>query len=91
MVRDGKWNTSVRIERELFRQMNQRFAAMPVHRSVEDLCAEFRQVDFEPFAPVRDQLRILPRAVNRARQAAGLEQVPKNALPLRRIPVTPFG
>ena len=89
--RDGKWHPSVRVERALFCEMKQQFAAMAVHRSVEDLCAEFRQVDFEPYAPVRDQLRILPRAVNRARQAAGLEQVLENALRRRRSPVKPFG
>lgn len=88
--RDGEWHPSVRIARGLFSELKQLFAAMAVHRSVEEWCDEFRRIDFEPYAPVRDQMRVLLRAVNRARHAAGLEQVPQSALRLRRIPVKPF-
>lgn len=88
--RDGQWHASVRIERERFRKLKQCFAAMAVHRSVEELCGEFRRIDHEPYAPVRDQLRILLRAVNRRRQTAGLELVPKHALRLRRAVARPF-
>ncbi len=89
--RDGKtWHPSVRIERGLCRELKARFAAMAVHRSVEDLCREFGRIDYEPYAPVRDQLRSILRVVNRHRKAAGLELVPRSALWLRRIPVKPF-
>ncbi len=88
--RDGAWHASVRIARECFGELKQRFAALAVQRSVEELRHEFRRIEFEPYAPVRDQLRILFRAVNRRRQAAGLEPVPGEALRRRRIPVRPF-
>jgi hypothetical protein len=88
--RDGEWHASVRIERERFRELKQRFAALAVHRSVEELCQEFRRLAFEPYAPVRDQLHILLRAVNRRRHAAGLEELPLAALPWHRRPVKPF-
>jgi hypothetical protein len=80
----------VRIERERFRELKQRFAALAVPRSVEDLCDAFRRIEFEPYAPVRDQLRLLLRAVNRRRQAANLEVVPPAGLRLRRTVIRPF-
>ena len=89
--RDGNWHDSVRIERELFRGMKQRFATIAVHRSVEEWREEFRRLGFEPYAPVRDQLRILLRAVNRRRQVASLELVPQHVLRLRRSVARPFG
>ena len=88
--RDGHWHASVRIERERFRELKQRFVAMAVHRSAEELCGEFWRTNFEPYAPVRDQLRILLRAVNRRRQTAGQELVPKQMLRLRRSIARPF-
>jgi hypothetical protein len=88
--RDGRWHASVRIERETFTELKQRFAALAVLRSVEELCQEFRRLGFEPYAPVRDQLRILLRAVNRRRHAAGMEEVPMTPLRWHRRPVKPF-
>jgi hypothetical protein len=89
--RDGKWHASVRIAREPFADLKQRFAALAVHRSVEELCQEFRRLAFEPYAPVRDQLRILLRAVNWRRHAACLEELPLASITRRRRPVRPFG
>ena len=89
--RDGqRWHPSVRIERGLFCELKARFTNLAVHRSVEELCREFRALDFEPYAPVRDQLRGLLRAVNHRRKTAGLDLVPLQALRLRRSPVRPF-
>jgi hypothetical protein len=86
-----RWHPSVRIDRELFRDLKARFADLAVHRSVEELGLELRRIDYEPYAPVRDQLRGLLRDVNRRRKAAGLELVPREALWLHRSPVRPFG
>ena len=89
--RDGQtWHPSVRIEREVMRELKARFAAMAVRHSVEEICRELRRVDYEPYAPVRDQLRGVLRAVNRHRERAGLEPVPPNGLRLHRAPVRPF-
>ena len=70
--------------------MLKRFKHLAVHRQVEELCLELRAIPFEPFAPVRDQFRIILRAVNRARKTAGLEVVPWNAIRLYRKPVYVF-
>jgi len=90
-ARDGVWHASVRIERERFRELKQCFVGLAVHRSVEELCEKFRRLGFEPYAPVRDQLRILLRAVNRRRQVAGLELMENHCVRLRRRVVRPFG
>jgi len=90
--RDGrKWHPSVRIAREVYRELKTRYAGMAVHRPVEDLCRELRGLDYEPYAAVRDQLYGILRAVNRRRHAAGLELVPASAIRWRRAPVKPFG
>ena len=89
--RDGVWHPSVRIQRENFVVLKRQFERMAVHRSVEDLACALRAVPYEPYAPVRDQLRGLLRAVNRRRQTAALEPVPWDGLRWRRIPVRPFG
>ena len=88
--RDASFHASVRIQRETFREILQRFKHIAIHRQVEELCLELRAIPFEPFAPVRDQFRIILRAVNRARKTAGLEVVPWNAIRLYRKPVYVF-
>jgi len=87
----GEAHVSVRMNREAYREWRGRLLGMAVHRTVEELVAEFRAIPFEPYAPVRDQLRCLLRAVNRRRQTAGLEEVPRAALHRRRCPVRVFG
>ena len=81
----------VRIQRGLYRELKARLEALALHLPVEELIRELRGIDYEPFAPVRGQLRAIMRAVNRKRKEAGLELVPSQALNLRRFPVRPFG
>ncbi|HRZ58802.1 MAG TPA: hypothetical protein P5525_25470, partial [Candidatus Paceibacterota bacterium] len=88
--RDGIFHASVRIDQSLYRELKGRFEGAAVNRSVDDLCRELRSVSFEPYAPVRDQLRGLLRAINRRRRAAGCEPVPATALRNWRSPVKPF-
>ena len=88
---DGAYHASVRIDREVFCELKAQFQRIAVQRSVEELCRELQAIPYKPYAPVRDQLRVLLRAVNRCRKTAGLELVPREALRLRRVPVKPFG
>jgi len=62
-----------------------------MHRSVENLTAEFMRLPLEPYAPVRRQLLNFLRAVNEMRKEASFEAVPVSALRLRRRIVCPFG
>ena len=86
----GSWHPSVRIERGRYLEVKAYFENLSVHRSAGFLSEEFHRLPFEPYAPVRQQLLNILRAVNRARKLAGLELVPLSALRLRRGQVQPF-
>jgi hypothetical protein len=83
-------HVTVRIQRELCRELKARFEALALQLPVQALVRELRAIDYEPYAPVRAQIRAIQRAVNRRRKAAGLTLVPRNSLYLRYIPVRPF-
>ena len=87
----GTFHASVRIQIDAFAALKERFERGAVHRTVDALYGDFQAIPFEPYAPVRDQLRGLVRAVNRRRKVGGLEAVPETALRRARRPVRPFG
>lgn len=80
----------VRIDDERYRELKAYFLDRAAHRSATAVADELRTLPFEPYAPVRRQLFIILRAVNRARRTAGFEPVPWTALRLRRRIVRPF-
>lgn len=86
----GAWHASVRIEREQFKRLKSDFCALALRCPVGELARHIRAIAWEPYAPVRDQLGILLRAVNRRRKAAGLDLLPPDAFPRRRRPLRPF-
>jgi len=84
------YHASVRINRDVVRELKAQFLRASTCGSVSTLCQSFRLLPFEPYAPVQNQLRGLLRAVNHSRAVAGLEPVPREALRLSRSPVRPF-
>ena len=58
-----------------------------MHGSVVGLSQALRALPFEPYAPVREQLPGLVRAIDLRRKIAGLELVPTDTLWWRRRPV----
>lgn len=88
--RDGKGHVSVRIHPKSYRDLKAHFLELATSRSVEKLTQEFRTIPFEPYAPVRNQVLAILRAVNRARKMAGFGPVPLEALRLRRRTLKPF-
>lgn len=86
----GAWHASVRIHRERERELNSYYQKYASLRSVVELYGELRSLPFEPYAPVRNQLRSLLRKINRRRSVAGLEAVPESAIRQFRSPVRPF-
>jgi hypothetical protein len=80
----GAFHPSVRLERERYLELKAYFEELAVHRTVERLIAEFQALELELYAPVRNQLFMILRAVNRRRKAAGFEPVPSSALKLFR-------
>lgn len=88
---DRKWHVSVRIAPDEYLRLKSYLVGLAVHRSVDNLIAEFQRIPFEPYAPVRRQLFNILRAVNRVRHETGFETMPVSALRLRRRIVKPFG
>lgn len=80
----------VRLDDDRYRELKAYFLERAAHRTAAALAEELRALPFEPYAPVRRQLFIILRAVNRARRAAGFQPVPWTALRLRRRIVKPF-
>lgn len=87
-VRQG--HSHVRLDAERYRELKSYFIERSTHRTAAEMADELRSLPFEPYAPVRQQLFIILRALNRARKAAGFQQVPWTALRLRRRIVRPF-
>lgn len=81
----------VRIAEETYRDLRAYFLDLAVHRSVENLVAEFYGVPFEPYGPVKTQLFSILGEVNDLRRRAGFKRVPKSAVWLKRRYVRPFG
>lgn len=88
---DTKLRVRVQIARKQYRDLKAHFLDIAARRSSERLAAEFYNVPFEPYAPIRKQLLNLLRLANRTRQTAGLEKLPPTVLRYRREIVKPFG
>jgi hypothetical protein len=83
-------HSCVRIDRGTYLNLKAYFEEIAAKRSVETLSKQLRGLPFSPFAPVRSQYFAILRAVNRARQVAGFEAVPRAAIRVRRAPVKTF-
>lgn len=88
--RDMKWHVRVQIEDETYAALKAYFLNMAVHREGGRVAQEFLALNFQPYAPVRDQLRCILRAVNRARAIAGFDRIPLSVLPFTRRIVPAF-
>lgn len=86
----GPYHASVRLERTTCQELKRHFETVALDWSVEQIVRHIERLPYEAYAPVRDQLRGILRAVNRRRKAAGVELVPRTAVQLRRYPVKPF-
>jgi hypothetical protein len=71
----GRGRVSVRIERNVFEETKRRFESIAAKESTDRLVAELIALRWEPFAPVRQQIYRLIRAVNRIREVRGFEPV----------------
>lgn len=81
----------VRIEQGRYARLKAYLLSIAVHRQAESLAAEFRQLPFEPYAPVRRQILNILRAVNKVRRKAGFATIGFDCLRFRRRIVKPFG
>jgi hypothetical protein len=83
-------HSCVRIERHTLAEIRDEFLRRATHRSSRQLEGALRSLPFEPYAPIRLQLLMLLRQVNKKRKAAGLEVVSKSALRFYRNIYAPF-
>ena len=87
---DEKWHSHVAIERRQYLSLKAWFAELATRQSAKGLAVAFYQLPVVPYAPVRRQLLMMLREVNRVRKLAGKSQLPTEVLPLRRRVVRPF-
>lgn len=88
--RDDKWHAHVEIDREKYLDLRARFSERALRDSSTTLALAFYRLPIAPYAPVRRQLLIMLREVNRIRKTAGKKQLPTEILPLRRRVVEPL-
>jgi hypothetical protein len=74
----------VRIEREEYKAIRAAFLSLAKHRSAQVLADAFIRLPYEPYAPVRRQLLLLWRLVNRVRREASFEPVQVTCIRMRR-------
>lgn len=87
---EPKWHSCVRIDNPTYKQLKAFLLGRAVHRTADNLKRDFARVPFARYAPVRRQLLNILRAVNKARQKAGYDQLPASAISLKRSVVKPF-
>jgi len=80
----------VRIEQRRYHELKAYLADVAIHRKSDRLEEAFRQLPFEPYAPVRGQLHCILREVNRRRGLAQFEAVPSSCIRVRRRIQSPF-
>ena len=87
---DRKRRGHVRLDEETYKRLRDYFVLHATHRSAETLSKMFYRVPFEPYAPVREQMKRILIQVNRARRHAGFERIPYTAIRYRRRIVEVF-
>ncbi len=87
---DDKWHSHVQIDREQYLDLKAWFAERALRESPERLIAAFQKLPIAPYAPVRRQLLMMLKEVNRVRKITGRKPLDSAFLPLRRKVVRPF-
>lgn len=88
--RDMKWHVRVQLDDETYAGFKAYYLNIATHRDASFLAREFENICYQPYAPVREQLRCILRAVNQARHLAGFQRVPLSVLPFKRRIVKAF-
>lgn len=87
---DQKWHAHVEIERRRYLELQANLFDAAVHRSAASIATAVYELPVEPYAPVRRQLLLVLRRINRLRRTFGGSEIPVEVLPLRRRVVRPF-
>jgi hypothetical protein len=89
-ARDAKWHVHVRMDDETYAGVKAYFLNIALHRRADFLAGEFATLGFEPYGPVRAQLRNILRAVNEARRTAHYDVLPLSVIRFERRIVKAF-
>jgi hypothetical protein len=89
--RDMKWHVRVELDAETYDGLKAYFLNISTHREANFIANEFTELPFQPYRPVREQLRSILRSVNKSRRAAGYQRIPISVIPFKRRIVRPFG
>lgn len=87
---DDRWHAHVEIDRDQYLDLRAWFSERALRDSPDRLVKAFYELPIAPYAPVRRQMLMLLREVNRVRKVAGRKQLPHEILPLRRRVIRPF-
>ena len=88
---DDKWHAHVAIDRQQYLNLKAWFAERALRDSPERLKRAIKLLPIAPYAPVRRQMLLMLKEVNRVRKVGGQERLSVEILPLRRKVVRPFG
>lgn len=88
--RDGCWHASVRINQKREAELKAGLIEIGMRHGARLVENALSQIEFERYAPMRQQLLNILRAVNRARKQAGLVTLPASALGLGPRVVSAF-
>lgn len=88
--RDDKWHSHVAIDRQQYLELRAWFSERALRDSAKKLALAFYNLPIAPYAPIRRQMLIMLREVNRVRKGLGRKPLPTEVLPLRRKIVRPF-
>ena len=87
---DDKWHAHVEIERRQYLELQATLLDVAVKQSAANVALSVYSLPQEPYAPIRRQLLLLLRNINRVRREIGGSEIPVDVLPLRRRVVRPF-
>jgi len=87
---DDQWHAHVEIDRDQYLDLRAWFSERALRDSPDRLAKAFYELPIAPYAPVRRQMLLMLREVNRVRKTGGKKQLPHDILPLSRRVVKPF-
>lgn len=94
-TRDGRsdpsWHAHVKIDRQQQLELRAHLGELAKRRMPDSIASTIYNLPLEPYAPIRRQLLLLLRSLNRQRRDLGYAPLPMEVLPLRRRVVKPFG
>lgn len=89
-IGDKDGHPFVRIATAQYRQLVEAFLNSDLTASGETLATRFKALPFEPYGPVKIQLKRLLQRVNEVRRSAGLSRIDPGMLRTERRAIRPF-